>query len=353
MAPRLLVSTPRPVLERGGTAAAPRSRAMATVSENVVPLEGALEIPAPRVGSLLMRPVEAVAAVLLVVIVSLLLVGVTTRYAFSKPIVWIDEVASFSFLWFAMLGSAIAIDRNEHLRLTLFLGMIPERLRGFVNTLALLLVATFLIALAQPSVDYAMEEWFVHTPALDIPNTFRVSAIPFGIFLMLGIVVVHVVRTSSLRDVVVAALLIGAATAALWFLSPTFLRLGQANILIFLVGLVALCLIAGVPIAFCFGLGTVAFLAFSTRVRSSWSWAAWTRGCRASSCSRCRSSCCSAASSTRPAWARRSWTSWPRSWAMCAPACPTCSSARSSWCRASRAPRSPTWRPWRPPSSPR
>jgi tripartite ATP-independent transporter DctM subunit len=239
---------------------------MATVSENVVPLEGALEIPAPRVGSLLMRPVEAVAAVLLVVIVSLLLVGVTTRYAFSKPIVWIDEVASFSFLWFAMLGSAIAIDRNEHLRLTLFLGMIPERLRGFVNTLALLLAATFLIALAQPSVDYAMEEWFVHTPALDIPNTFRVSAIPFGIFLMLGIVVVHVVRTSSLRDVVVAALLIGAATAALWFLSPTFLRLGQANILIFLVGLVALCLIAGVPIAFCFGLGTVAFLAFSTRV---------------------------------------------------------------------------------------
>ena len=34
----------------------------------------------------------------------------------------------------------------------------------------------------------------------------------------------------------------------------------------FLVCVVAACLVAGVPIAFCFGLGTLAFLAFSTNV---------------------------------------------------------------------------------------
>jgi tripartite ATP-independent transporter DctM subunit len=243
---------------------------MATVSENVMPLEGslegALEIPAPRVGSSLMRPIEAIAALLLLVIIGLLLLGVTTRYVFSLPIVWIDEVASFSFLWLAMLGSAIAIDRNEHLRLTLFLGMFPERMRGFVNTCALLVVATFLIVLMQPSVEYVSEEWFVHTPALDIPNSFRVSAIAFGIFLMFAIVIAHVVRTSTLRDIVAAAALIAAVAGAFWLLSPSLLRLGNLNILIFLVGVVALCLVAGVPIAFCFGIGTLAFLAFSTRV---------------------------------------------------------------------------------------
>ena len=36
--------------------------------------------------------------------------------------------------------------------------------------------------------------------------------------------------------------------------------------MIFLVGVVALCLVAGVPIAFCFGMGTLCFLAFSTTV---------------------------------------------------------------------------------------
>jgi tripartite ATP-independent transporter DctM subunit len=244
---------------------------MPAVSENVVPLEGSLEIvgadaPKRAVGSLLMKPIEAVAALLLSLIVVLLLAGVTSRYVFALSVVWIDEVASFCFLWLAMLGSAIAIDRNEHLRLTLFLGMISERMRSLVNTLALLVVATFLIVMMQPSVEYVMEEWFVRTPALDIPNSFRVSAIAFGIFLMFAIVAVHIVRTSTIRDVILGALLIAAVAGAFWWLSPALLRLGNVNILIFLVGVVALCLVAGVPIAFCFGIGTLAFLAFSTRV---------------------------------------------------------------------------------------
>jgi tripartite ATP-independent transporter DctM subunit len=239
---------------------------MAAVSENVVPLEGSVEIPETRLGSRLMKPLEAVAALLLSIIIVLLLLGVTSRYVFSLPVVWIDEVASFSFLWLAMLGSAIAIERNEHLRLTLFLAMVPERARGFLQALGLLVVATFLLAMMQPSVEYVMEEWFVRTPALDIPNSFRVSAIAFGIFAMFAIVIASAVRTSRWRDLIAAAALIAAVTAALWLLSPSLLRLGHINILIFLVGLVALCLVIGVPIAFCFGIGTLAFLAFSTRV---------------------------------------------------------------------------------------
>ena len=239
---------------------------MAAVSENVVPLEGSVEIPETRLGSRLMKPLEAVAALLLSIIIVLLLLGVTSRYVFSLPVVWIDEVASFSFLWLAMLGSAIAIDRNEHLRLTLFLGLIPPRMRGFVQTFALLAVATFLIVMLPPAVEYVMEESFVRTPALDIPNSYRVSAIAFGILAMLVLVLAQAVRTSALRDLVGAALLIGAVAGAFWLLSPTLLTLGHLNILIFLVAIVAICLVAGVPIAFCFGVGTVAFLAFSTHV---------------------------------------------------------------------------------------
>jgi tripartite ATP-independent transporter DctM subunit len=239
---------------------------MAAVSENAGPLPDPLGLDMPRVGSILLRPLEIVAACLLCLIVGLLLLAVTARYVFSVPMVWIDEVASFSFLWLAMLGSAIAIERNEHLRLTLFLAMVPERARGFLQALGLLVVATFLLAMMQPSVEYVLEEWFVRTPALDIPNSFRVSAIAFGIFAMFAIVIASAVRTSRWRDLVAAAALIAAVTAALWLLSPSLLRLGHINILIFLVGLVALCLVIGVPIAFCFGVGTLAFLAFSTRV---------------------------------------------------------------------------------------
>ncbi|MBJ6123785.1 TRAP transporter large permease subunit [Microvirga sp. BT325] len=230
------------------------------------PLSKVEEPTSPRVGALLIRPIEAVSALLLCVVIVLLLAGVASRYVFSYPIIWIDEVASISFLWLAMLGSAIAIDRNEHLRLTLFTGMFPRSLQGFIHTLGLVLTATFLLVILQPAVEYVMEEWYVTSAALNIPNSFRVSAIAFGIFAMLGFIVSHAVKTSSLRDLAASVVLVAALVGVLWLLSPTLLRLGNVNILIFLVGVVALCLVMGVPIAFCFGIGTLAFLAFSTRV---------------------------------------------------------------------------------------
>lgn len=221
--------------------------------------------PLPIVSRLL-KPIEFASALLLVIIVVMLLVGVVARYIFSIPIVWIDEVVSLSFLWLAMLGTAIAMHRNEHLRLTLFLEMMPERVRGFVHALALVAIAAFLLALIHPAIIYAEDEWFVKTPALDIPNTYRVSALAFGILSMLGVLVVYASHTVSKANLLGATVVVAAAAAACWLGSDFLSSLGLYNIMIFLVILVALCLVAGVPIAFCFGLGALSYLGFTTTV---------------------------------------------------------------------------------------
>ena len=221
--------------------------------------------PLPIVSRLL-KPIEFASALLLVVIVVMLLVGVVARYVFSIPIVWIDEVVSLSFLWLAMLGTAIAMHRNEHLRLTLFLEMMPERIRGFVHALALVAIAAFLIALIHPAIIYAEDEWFVKTPALNLPNTYRVSALAFGILAMLGVLAVYASHTVSKANLLGASVVVAAFAAACWFGSDFLTSLGLYNIMIFLVVLVALFLVAGVPIAFCFGLGALSYLGFTTTV---------------------------------------------------------------------------------------
>ncbi len=231
-----------------------------TIPENLSENEGA------RPGSPIMRPVEFVAAALVAFIICVLLLGVTSRYVFSLPFVWVDEAASISFIWLAMFGSAIAIDRNEHLRLTLFVAMMPERLRGFVEALALVAVAAFLASMVDPAIEYAVEESYVTSAALNIPNSWRVSAIAVGIVLMGLLTLRYLFKTARLSDLALAGLLVGGAGLAFWLLGPTLKGLGYYNILIFLIGVVALCLVAGVPIAFCFGLGTLCFLAFSTSV---------------------------------------------------------------------------------------
>ncbi|MCF6368512.1 TRAP transporter large permease subunit [Rhizobium sp. TRM95001] len=220
----------------------------------------------PRSSSRWMRPVEAVAALLLVVIIALLFTGVVSRYLFSLPIIWVDEVASLSFLWLAMLGSALAIDRNEHLRLTLFVNFLPERLRQQTDTAALLLVALFLAVMLRPAVEYAMEEVFITSAALNIPMSWRASALPVGIALMLALALYRALRGANPMTVLACVMVVAGATVVLWWLTPGLKMIGNWNIPIFLVGFVALFLVAGVPIAFCFGLGTLAFLTFSTSV---------------------------------------------------------------------------------------
>jgi tripartite ATP-independent transporter DctM subunit len=54
--------------------------------------------------------------------------------------------------------------------------------------------------------------------------------------------------------------------ATLWLMTPIFAQLGRANILVLLVGVIAVCLAIGVPIGFCFGVGAMAFLLFSTQL---------------------------------------------------------------------------------------
>jgi tripartite ATP-independent transporter DctM subunit len=229
-------------------------------------LDTQAEVVDARPGSTFMRPVEAIAAVLLLIVIALLLTGVFSRYVLSLPIVWIDEAASISFLWLAMLGSAIAIDRNEHLRLTLFLGMVPDRARAFISTLALLIVATVILALIWPAYVYVREESFLTSAALNISVAWRASAIVAGLALMFAIAVGHAVRESTRVNFVGGVAVLLALAGLGWLLSPILMTFGYANILIFLVGVVAVCLVMGVPIAFCFGLGTIAFIVSTTRV---------------------------------------------------------------------------------------
>ncbi|MDI6025019.1 TRAP transporter large permease subunit [Corticibacterium sp. UT-5YL-CI-8] len=215
-------------------------------------------------GSAFMKPIEAISAVLLLAIIAMLLTGVTSRYIFARPITWIDEAASIAFLWLAMLGTAIAIDRSEHLRLTLFLAMLGDRKRQFCETLGMVLMGTFLVALMPAAYDYAMEEMDITTSALGIPNGYRVSAIGVGMLLMLGLIVIQLFKSSKLSDFLIAVGAVIVIGAGLWFMGPAIKSLGNANILIFLVGGAALCLALGVPIAFCFGMATLVFLTFTT-----------------------------------------------------------------------------------------
>ena len=100
------------------------------------------------------------------------------RYVFRHPLVWVDELASILFLWLAMLGSVIALQRAEHMRLTAVVARFSPRGRMRAEALSIGVVVLFLVLMLPSAIDYASDEWFIETPALGLHNTWRAAAIP-------------------------------------------------------------------------------------------------------------------------------------------------------------------------------
>ena len=111
-----------------------------------------------------------------------LLAGVIARYVFHQPLIWSDELASILFLWLAMLGAVVAFRRGEHMRMTALVGMARPAVRAFLDVVAIAAAARLPAARSSsPAFEFADEEAFVTTPALEIPNAWRAAALPVGI----------------------------------------------------------------------------------------------------------------------------------------------------------------------------
>ena len=219
-----------------------------------------------RIETGLIRLVEIPAALLVVAEIIVLFVGVAMRYGLRQPIVWSDELASVLFIWLAMLGAVIALQRGEHMRMTALVSRAGPDLRALLDVLAVAAPLVFLLAVIGPGLDYAEDEGFVTLPALDVPNTWKAAALPAGTALMALMAGLKLLRTATLGRLAVVGLGLAALVGLGHLAAPTLKLLGNANLLIFFVGLVALGVGAGVPIAFSFGIATVGYLAFTTSV---------------------------------------------------------------------------------------
>ena len=212
----------------------------------------------------LIRIVEIPVALLVVAEIIILFAGVVSRYGFHSPLIWSDELASILFLWLAMLGSVIALQRNEHMRMTAVVAKCGPAVRAFLDLVATTSALAFLLMVAWPSWEYAYEESFITTPALQISNSWRAAALPVGIGLMAIFALLRLLRHTNKHTVILAVVSVIAISAAFWLAQPVLRPLGNLNLLIFFVGLVAFCVFAGVPIAFAFGLSIFSYLVLTT-----------------------------------------------------------------------------------------
>jgi len=200
----------------------------------------------------------------LLVVAEILFAGVVSRYGMHQPLIWSDELASILFLWLAMLGSVVAFRRAEHMRMTAVVASAGPAMRAYLDVFATCAALAFLLLIVWPAYNYAYEESFITTPALQIPNTWRAAALPVGTCLMALFAVLRLLRSGDLRITLAAIISVVAVIGVFWFAQPWLRPLGNLNLIIFFVGVAGFCVFAGVPIAFGFGLAVFGYLALTT-----------------------------------------------------------------------------------------
>ena len=222
-------------------------------------LAGAIERP-------LIRAMEVIAAMLVVAEVAILLIGVLARYVFQNPIIWTDELAQAVFLWLGMIGSVVALNRGEHMRMTALLARARPGPRAGLEIYGSAVGLMFLAAVVQPSIEYVQEVSRLIMPGLEVSKAWLTAPLPVGFALMIVVAGARLFRFFpawiAVSVVVLAALTAWGAPLADPWMEP----LGNLNLVLFFVGLVGASVLAGVPISIAFSVATFAYMVLTTDV---------------------------------------------------------------------------------------
>jgi TRAP-type transport system small permease protein len=88
------------------------------------------------------RLIEAAAAMLLIVLLATVVLGVAGR-AVNQPFIWSDELARYLMVWLALVGWIIATRKRAHIRITVFLDLLPLRIRQTLEAAIQVAVVVF------------------------------------------------------------------------------------------------------------------------------------------------------------------------------------------------------------------
>ncbi len=212
--------------------------------------------------------VEAIAALLVITEVLLLMAGIVARYALHSPLTWSDELASLLFLWLAMFGAVVALRRGEHMRMSSLVCRMKPDTAALFETIAIVAALAFMLLIIVPAYDSAENDAIMSLPATGLSMLWRTAALPVGAVLMAMTAIVRLVATVKPSTTLKAVLVCVVIGGVLFMAKAKLADLGSLNLLLFFVVLMGGAVLAGVPIAFSFGLSTLAYLTLTTSTPS-------------------------------------------------------------------------------------
>lgn len=154
-----------------------------------------------RAGLVADRTLEALAALSLVVIIVLLFVNATLRFAADLPLPWVEEIVTGLMLWLTMFGFVLGLRRHESITVRALVTRLPVNVQVGLKLVTDLVTAAVLLHLAWFALQYVLDFGGDATPYLRLPRGFFTAALPVGAVAAALVVLLRLpsARTTILR----------------------------------------------------------------------------------------------------------------------------------------------------------
>jgi tripartite ATP-independent transporter DctM subunit len=207
-------------------------------------------------------PFEAVAAVLMALLVGTVFISTVSRYAFNASVIWSEEIPILLQVWLTFIGGVIALRRGAHVSVDTFLRMLPSASYGLIRAVVDWLTLGLLLVLVWMSATLVRARSGEISPAVGFPMALFMLPLALGALCMAAVVCARLAKaprrlsgyglvwTVAIAAVVIMIDRLGAGLVHV--VNPLLLLLGSFTVLLAL----------NMPISFCFGVVSIIYLWF-------------------------------------------------------------------------------------------
>jgi TRAP-type transport system small permease protein len=135
--------------------------------------------------TLLDRLTRLAAVLLVLAMLGSVMTGVVSRQ-FNRPVIWSDEMAQNLLVWTGFIGLMLAARRRSHIRITIFIDLLPRTLRLMAEALIQLSVIVLALALLRYGTPLIGRNWDIEWISLPLSAGLLYLPIPFAALVLMG-----------------------------------------------------------------------------------------------------------------------------------------------------------------------
>ena len=130
----------------------------------------------------------------LLIMVFVVVLQVTARYVFRRPVGWTEEIALATMIWITFFGSFLAFVEKKHMRISLFYSVLKPSLQRSVLVAGDFFVIILNVYVIHYGLLFAGAFRYLSSPYLGIPMFYQYMIIPIAAFLWIIYLIFEIIE---------------------------------------------------------------------------------------------------------------------------------------------------------------